>query len=198
MMAISGTRHTRARLSSFHRDDGSGDALSLQSDDHDMLSREELSDVMKLTFDNTTVDDVKHSVLDNNLKLPMKAETFLQKLKVDPDMGIPEAEVEARKSQYGSNVIPVEDQTPLWELMLEALKDPTLIFLCFAAVVSLIIGVRCCALRARACPPGGGGAQLARLEGWLSKDPMGWLEGTAILTAVSCRPGLALPSDLER
>eukprot|EP00960_Hanusia_phi_P000098 2818-Hanusia_phi.AAC.5 len=54
----------------------------------------------------------------------------------------------------------MEPQTSILVLMWEALQDPTLIFLCFAAIVSLVIGV------------------------FVEKDPMGWLEGTAILTAV--------------
>ena len=34
-----------------------------------------------------------------------------------------------------------EPQDPLWKLMLEALQDPTLIFLTVAAFISLFIGV---------------------------------------------------------
>jgi hypothetical protein len=35
-----------------------------------------------------------------------------------------------------------EPQEPLWKLMIEAMKDPTLIFLTVAAFISLFIGVR--------------------------------------------------------
>ena len=42
----------------------------------------------------------------------------------------------------------------------DALQDPTLVFLCFASFVSLFIGVV------------------------IEREPLGWLEGTAILTAV--------------
>ena len=34
-----------------------------------------------------------------------------------------------------------EPQDPLWKLMIEAMKDPTLIFLTVAAFISLFIGV---------------------------------------------------------
>ena len=69
-------------------------------------------------------------------------------------------QVEDRQKKFGKNEIPMEPQTSILVLMWEALQDPTLIFLCFAAIVSLVIGV------------------------FVEKDPMGWLEGTAILTAV--------------
>eukprot|EP00286_Rhodomonas_abbreviata_P006837 CAMPEP_0181326618 /NCGR_PEP_ID=MMETSP1101-20121128/21609_1 /TAXON_ID=46948 /ORGANISM="Rhodomonas abbreviata, Strain Caron Lab Isolate" /LENGTH=1138 /DNA_ID=CAMNT_0023435113 /DNA_START=148 /DNA_END=3564 /DNA_ORIENTATION=+ len=162
MMTVTGTRHTRARLSSFHRDDGTdtGEGALSPRGDSGGFSRDDLSDIVRLTFDNSTAADVKANVQDNSMKIKFEAQTFLDALDVNMDKGIDESEVEKRQGMYGKNVIPLQEQTSLFELMLEALKDPTLIFLCFAAVVSLIIGV------------------------FVEQDPMGWLEGTAILTAV--------------
>jgi Ca2+-transporting ATPase len=54
----------------------------------------------------------------------------------------------------------MQPQKSFLSLMIHALKDATLVFLCFAAVISLIIGI------------------------FVEQDPMGWLEGTAILVAV--------------
>ena len=52
-------------------------------------------------------------------------------------------------------------QEPLWKLMWQALQDPTLIFLTCAALISLAIGVL------------------------VEQKPLGWLEGVAILFAVT-------------
>jgi hypothetical protein len=51
--------------------------------------------------------------------------------------GLKSTEIEERKKRFGANVIPMEPQTSIFVLMWEALQDPTLLFLCFAAFVSL-------------------------------------------------------------
>eukprot|EP00033_Pygsuia_biforma_P001600 GCRY01001801.1.p1 GENE.GCRY01001801.1~~GCRY01001801.1.p1 ORF type:complete len:1034 (+),score=309.33 GCRY01001801.1:1287-4388(+) len=66
---------------------------------------------------------------------------------------------EKRISAYGMNVLPEKKPRSLFSLMWEALQDKTLIMLCIAAVVSLVIGV-------------------------LDDPDEGWIEGTAILVAV--------------
>ena len=61
--------------------------------------------------------------------------------------------------RYGANRLPAKESKSLFELIKEALEDPTLVMLCIAAAVSLVLGI--------------------------AENPStGWIEGTAILAAV--------------
>jgi magnesium-transporting ATPase (P-type) len=62
-------------------------------------------------------------------------------LNVKAEEGVREHEIKDRKELFGINKVEPEPQDPLWKLMLEALQDPTLIFLTVAAFISLFIGV---------------------------------------------------------
>ena len=65
--------------------------------------------------------------------------------------------------RFGTNTFPEPDVKSFWELCQEALEDPTMVILCVAAAVSLLIGV---------------------VKGW--PNPMSeCYEGLAIVMAVS-------------
>jgi len=121
--------------------------------------RQDMSNMVRLSFDNTTAEDIKKEVLTDN-RFKEGPEGLMAGLKVSQATGISDKEQADRMEKFGENVIPMEPQTSIFSLMWGALQDPTLIFLCFASFVSLFIGV------------------------FVEQDPMGWLEGTAILTAV--------------
>jgi Ca2+-transporting ATPase len=76
--------------------------------------------------------------------------------------GIQPGEVEERQRNFGRNYIEQKPLTPFWVFCWEAIQDPTLIFLCFASIVSLVIG-------AAYEPP----------------KCLGWLDGLAIMCAVA-------------
>ncbi|EFA79442.1 hypothetical protein PPL_07860 [Heterostelium album PN500] len=68
-----------------------------------------------------------------------------------------------RIERFSNNVLPDPPIDPLWKMIVEALKDETLIILIIAAVVSIILGS----------------------IDYTSEDPStGWIEGVAILVAV--------------
>lgn len=54
-------------------------------------------------------------------------------------MGLNSSEIEERKQLFGINKIEPPPPTPFWRLMLNALKDTTMIILIVSAVVSLIL-----------------------------------------------------------
>lgn len=81
-----------------------------------------------------------------------------------------EAEMEQRANVYGTNVPPTPTYSSFLDLLLEALNDPTLLVLVFAAVVSLTLGIVITDSDADS-------------DGVEDKNT-GWIEGTAILMAV--------------
>ncbi|KAI7884107.1 PMCA-type calcium-translocating P-type ATPase [Lichtheimia hyalospora FSU 10163] len=93
-----------------------------------------------------------------------------QSLHVNPKMGLNDIDddLKARRDTFGSNVLPEAKSKSLWQLIVGASDDKTLIMLTVAAVISLVIGV------------------------WQDYSPqhphneprVGWVEGTAILVAV--------------
>ncbi len=76
--------------------------------------------------------------------------------------GIQPGEVEERQKKFGRNYIPPKPLTPFWVFCWEIIQDPTLVFLSFASIVSLVIG-------AAYEPP----------------KCLGWLDGLAIMCAVA-------------
>ena len=84
---------------------------------------------------------------------------LVQKLKSHMTDGIAPSEVKEREETFGKNYVEPEPPDTLLELAWEALQDPCLIFLCFAACVSFIVGI-------------------------IFDEGMEWLEGMAILAAV--------------
>jgi len=95
-------------------------------------------------------------------------ERVTELLKTDRKRGIDadnRREFESRLEQFGNNKPEEKISRKFWSFLLEALSDRTLIILCVAAAVSIILGVTL-------PPPGESRAN-------------GWIEGTAILIAVA-------------
>ncbi|XP_065196137.1 plasma membrane calcium-transporting ATPase 4-like [Sycon ciliatum] len=90
--------------------------------------------------------------------------SLLEALQVDSNSGLKAedtSELERRRAVFGANVIPARPPKTYIELAIEAAKDPTLIVLTAAGVISLILGVT------------------------LEEDKsVGWIEGFAIFIAV--------------
>ena len=87
------------------------------------------------------------------------SEGIVKKLKSHLTDGIAPAEVKQREEAFGRNYVEPDPPDTLLELAWEALQDPCLIFLCFAACVSFLVGI-------------------------IFDEGMEWLEGMAILGAV--------------
>lgn len=89
-----------------------------------------------------------------------------EKLETDIKEGLPMSELDQqfsdRKTQYGVNYIPPVKSKNFFYLWVMALKDLTIIILLVSAVVSLVLGT---------IPT-------------LNPEPLGWLDGVAILIAV--------------
>lgn len=89
-----------------------------------------------------------------------------EKLETDIKEGLPKSELDQqfsdRKTQFGVNYIPPVKSKNFFYLWVMALKDLTIIILLVSAVISLILGV---------IPQ-------------LNPEPLGWLDGVAILIAV--------------
>mmetsp|Transcript_5585 Transcript_5585/g.12989 ORF Transcript_5585/g.12989 Transcript_5585/m.12989 type:complete len:1056 (-) Transcript_5585:318-3485(-) len=124
------------------------------------LKSKDLSNLVRLTFDNTTASDVETYVLQEYDKKLGGLDGILRSLKIEKEKGVNSNDVKDRANFFGKNEVEQEPQEPLWKLMWEALQDPTLIFLTCAAILSLLIGV------------------------FVEQKPYGWLEGVAILFAV--------------
>ena len=93
-------------------------------------------------------------------------EGLAQKLKTDVRNGLSEQEARdnfaARRAQYGDNVYPEKPRKSWFELWWDAMQDTTIIILCLAAFISLVLSL---------IVPG-------------EDDGHGWIEGAAILLAV--------------
>lgn len=107
-------------------------------------------------------------------------------LKTNPNEGIngSPGELEKRRSVYGANVIPPKRSKTLFELILEALQDVTLIILEIAAIISLGLSFYKPASGtegkdALCLPP-----SLAGNGGHIEEGDTGWIEGAAILISV--------------
>lgn len=65
----------------------------------------------------------------------------LTDLAVDPSQGLSEHEVESRRAKYGSNTLPEQPPTPLWQLILDQFKDQLVLILLGSAVVSFVLAL---------------------------------------------------------
>ena len=92
------------------------------SDGKYKYDRTDLSDMVKLSFDNTTVEDIKNEVL---TKEPFKlgVHGLFSALKVDPAKGISSKEQQTRTDAFGVNEIPMEPQTSIFALMSSPLPE---------------------------------------------------------------------------
>ena len=122
------------------------------------VTTEELSKWVRECFENSLVGQIKATVIPSLEKLGGQ-EGLIKSLNTDTNLGIRDLEVETRRTVFGSNYVEPEPPTSIWELAWDALQDPCLIFLCFAAVVSILVGL-------------------------IFNEGMEWLEGIAIMSAV--------------
>ncbi|KAJ3166780.1 hypothetical protein HK101_011875 [Irineochytrium annulatum] len=67
------------------------------------------------------------------------AAEVLKELSVSEQKGLTNAEAERRLKEHGSNELPHDPPTPLWELILEQFKDQLVLILLGAAVVSFVL-----------------------------------------------------------
>ncbi|ELR06245.1 hypothetical protein VC83_05005 [Pseudogymnoascus destructans] len=65
----------------------------------------------------------------------------LKHFSVQEHKGLDDAQVIASRAKYGSNAIPQEPPTPVWELILEQFKDQLVIILLGSAAVSFILAL---------------------------------------------------------
>ncbi|CAH0001052.1 unnamed protein product [Clonostachys byssicola] len=65
----------------------------------------------------------------------------LHEFRVDPDAGLTDSQVSESRSKHGSNSIPEEPPTPIWELILEQFKDQLVIILLGSAAVSFVLAL---------------------------------------------------------
>ncbi len=80
-------------------------------------------------------------------------------LGVDLKQGLTEAQATQLRERFGANVFPTAPMASWLELFVDALKDPIIVVLTFASIISLVVG--------------------------LIEDPHdGWIEGTAIMIAI--------------
>jgi Ca2+ transporting ATPase len=63
-----------------------------------------------------------------------------EKLMTSTTSGIRSSEKEERQEKFGRNYVEPPPLTPFWQFCLDAMEDPTLQFLCCAAIVSLLVG----------------------------------------------------------
>jgi magnesium-transporting ATPase (P-type) len=122
------------------------------------VSKEDLSKWVRDCFENSLVGQVKSKVIPGLEQLGGE-EGLIKSLNTNTTTGIRDHEVETRRSVFGSNYVEPEPPASIWELAWDALQDPCLLFLCFAAVVSFGVGI-------------------------IFNEGSEWLEGIAILGAV--------------
>eukprot|EP00961_Rhodomonas_salina_P286660 3873497-Rhodomonas_salina.1 len=98
-----------------------------------------LKELVRLQINNRLGHDVRDKVLPRLAEFGDYA-GICSALKTSPVTGITSNDFEQRKETFGRNYVDPPPLTPFWKFCLEALEDPTLQFLCVAAVVSLTIG----------------------------------------------------------
>lgn len=62
-------------------------------------------------------------------------------LQVDPSKGLSDDEVQQRRQKYGSNTLPEQPPTPLWQLILDQFKDQLVLILLASAVISFVLAL---------------------------------------------------------
>ena len=79
---------------------------------------------------------------DSNIVTPwhtLSTETVLEKLQVDPDRGLADADIQIRKDQYGSNELIDYGVKNPWRILLDQFKETMVIVLIIAAIVSALL-----------------------------------------------------------
>ncbi|KAL8284299.1 hypothetical protein RQP46_005048 [Phenoliferia psychrophenolica] len=67
------------------------------------------------------------------------AEALFAQFNVDPLKGLSSAQVDQARAKHGQNVLPEEESTPLWELILEQFKDQLVLILLASAGISFVL-----------------------------------------------------------
>ncbi|UWD47574.1 calcium-translocating P-type ATPase, PMCA-type [Clostridioides difficile] len=67
-------------------------------------------------------------------------EDVTKDLSVNPDRGLSESEVKARREKYGLNEFTPKEEGSFWDDLKESLSEPMIVILIIAAVVSAVIG----------------------------------------------------------
>jgi Ca2+-transporting ATPase len=70
----------------------------------------------------------------------LSAEACIQRLEVDPQQGLNDAEVDKRRQTYGPNELAEAEKEPVWRAFLRQFNDYMQIMLLAAGIVSIIIG----------------------------------------------------------
>ena len=70
----------------------------------------------------------------------LSSEEVLRRLNTDPHQGLSEGEAHQRQTQYGTNELPTESGSTIWELLRGQFTDVMVIVLLAAAVISVVIG----------------------------------------------------------
>lgn len=65
----------------------------------------------------------------------------LKHFKVTEEAGLSSAQVASLRQKYGSNSLPEDPPTPLWQLVLEQFKDQLVIILLGSAAVSFVLAL---------------------------------------------------------
>uniref|UniRef100_A0A7S4L6L8 Cation-transporting P-type ATPase N-terminal domain-containing protein n=1 Tax=Guillardia theta TaxID=55529 RepID=A0A7S4L6L8_GUITH len=104
------------------------------------INSEQLSKFMRICFENPLNSQVEEKVLPALEELGGH-EGIVKKLRTDSVNGISSSEVDTRKSFFGSNYVEPDPPDSIFQIAWEALQDPCLIFLCFAAFVSFFFGI---------------------------------------------------------
>lgn len=70
-----------------------------------------------------------------------KPEQVLHFFRVKEERGLSHQQVQESRSFYGANLIPKEEATPLWKLILEQFKDRLVLILLAAAFISFLFAI---------------------------------------------------------
>eukprot|EP00164_Ancoracysta_twista_P002311 GFYU01003055.1.p1 GENE.GFYU01003055.1~~GFYU01003055.1.p1 ORF type:complete len:980 (-),score=391.20 GFYU01003055.1:461-3400(-) len=97
-------------------------------------------------------------------------------LKTDTEKGIcdSEADLEIRYQNFGYNILPQKEMAGFFELLYEALKDPTLLLLLVCALITIGIGAT------------------------IELEHNGWIEGVAICVSVAAASGVTAGQDWHK
>ena len=66
---------------------------------------------------------------------------ILKHFAVKEEQGLSSQQVQASKQKYGSNSLPEDPPTPIWQLILEQFKDQLVIILLGSAAISLVLAL---------------------------------------------------------
>lgn len=88
-----------------------------------------------MAADSTQTDDVTQHPW-----FAMAPDDVADRLDVDVDAGLTDAEAEQRRDEYGENVIEESERTPAWKLLVQQFTDPLVVILIIAAAVAGAVG----------------------------------------------------------